>query len=82
MILGPLLARIRENLRGHVELDEHAGALVGLLVELCGEERGAIAAARGRLHVVRDDHDRERLLELAHQVLDARRVPQPGPIEG
>ena len=43
-----------------------------LRVELGGEERGAVADARGLLHVVRDDHDREPALELAHQLLDPR----------
>ena len=43
-----------------------------LVVDLGGEERGAVGDARGLLHVVRDDDDREVALELLHEVLDAR----------
>ena len=42
------------------------------VVDLGGEERGAVGRARGLLHVVGDDHDRELALELLHEVLDAR----------
>ena len=36
------------------------------------EERGLVRDAAGLLHVVRDDDDGVAILELAHQVLDAR----------
>ena len=36
-------------------------------------ERGAVGHARGLLHVVRDDHDRDALLELVDQLLDLQR---------
>src|SRR3569623_647486 len=71
VVLGPGIARVREDLCGHVILDELAVALARV-VELRGEERGAVARACRLLHVVRHDHDRVLLLELAHQLLDPR----------
>ena len=43
-----------------------------VLAHLDAEERGHVGDACSLLHVVRDDHDRVVVLELVHQVLDAR----------
>src|SRR5919201_781848 len=68
VVLRPLVGRSREDLRGLVVLDQHAGpATVGLLQ---AEERRAVGDARRLLHVVRDDDDRVVALELVHQLLD------------
>src|SRR5438094_405117 len=72
VVLGSLVGWIREHLGRRIILDEHARPLIGSSVEPGGEERGAIADARGLLHVVRDDHDREPRLQRPHQLLDPR----------
>ena len=68
--LGPGIGGVGEDLLGVVELDDPAGAVLLVLVELDGEERGLVRHPRGLLHVVRDDHDRVLLLDVDHQVLD------------
>src|SRR5688500_13102401 len=73
VVLGPLVARVREDLLRAVELDEHPRAGVARLVHLRGEERRHVAHPGGLLHVVGDDHDRVLVLDLVHQVLDAGR---------
>src|SRR4051794_40466163 len=71
VVLGALVARVREHLLGVVVLDEHAGPGVADLVHLGGEERAAVAHAGRLLHVVGDDHDRVLGLDLVHEILDA-----------
>src|SRR5215470_17381307 len=71
--LGPVVARVLEELGGPVVLDERARAGVALGIDEYREERGAVADPRGLLHVVRDDHDRELRPDLLHQVLDGAR---------
>src|SRR5689334_13258250 len=69
VILGGLLVRVGEDLLGVVDLDQPAGLTGGLKVE----ERGLIAYPGGLLHVVRDDDDREFLLQFGDEVLDRQR---------
>src|SRR4029450_7069916 len=57
VVLAALVARLREDLRPLVVLDEDASA-VAVGPDLHREERGHVGDARGLLHVVRDDHDR------------------------
>src|SRR3954471_16077113 len=69
VVLRALLARVREDLRGLVHLDQ--APRLADAVEI--EEPGAVAHPRRLLHVVGDDHDRVLILELAYQVLDCQR---------
>ncbi|OEI67459.1 Uncharacterized protein Cus16_2894 [Curtobacterium sp. ER1/6] len=69
VVLGRLHRRVREHRRRVVELDELARCAGARDVE----EGGLVADARRLLHVVRDDDDREVLLELLDQVLDGER---------
>src|SRR6266545_3743298 len=71
VILGALVRRRGEELRGLVVLDEHARAAG--VVHLEAEERGPVGHARRLLHVVGNDHDRVVPLEVVHQLLDACR---------
>src|SRR5918998_745426 len=73
VILGALVHGIGEEPIGRRVLDHVTGAVLGLGVKLDREEGGHLGDARGLLHVVGDDHDRVELLELEHEVLDARR---------
>src|SRR5687768_9005069 len=70
--LRALVARIGEDLLGGVVLDEPARATVALGRHLGREERGAVADAGRLLHVVGHDDDRVPVLDLLHQLLDAR----------
>src|SRR4051794_36242839 len=63
------VGRVREDLLGVVELDDPPRTVL-LVIQLDREERRLVRHARRLLHVVRDDHDRELLLELEHEVLD------------
>src|SRR5687768_2081364 len=58
------VARVGEDLLGVVELDDTAGAVLLVRVELDREEGGLVRYARRLLHVVRDDHDRILLLQV------------------
>src|SRR4029453_7215194 len=71
VVLGPLVRRAGEDGLGAVELDQQAGAAVRLGVDLGRVEGGGVGDAGGLLHVVGHDHDRELVLDLLHQVLDA-----------
>src|SRR4051812_1905320 len=73
VVLGARVARRREHDLGAVVLDEQAGAGVALRVDLRREERARVADPGGLLHVVGHDHDRVRVLDLPHQLLDAAR---------
>ena len=53
--------------------DVEPDAMLLVVVELDDQERGHIRDARGLLHVVRDDHERVILLEVAHQLLELLR---------
>src|SRR3954471_20379103 len=69
VVLGGLLRRVGEDLLGVVDFDQPAGLARRLQVE----ERGLVADAGSLLHVVRDDHDREVLLQLGDEVFDRER---------
>src|SRR5215210_1933116 len=71
VLLGALIVRGGEDLVGGGVLDELADPLGLVRPQVDGEERGAVRDAGRLLHVVRDDHDREVLLELEHELLDA-----------
>src|SRR4029453_14720434 len=71
VVLGPLVRRAGEDGLGAVELDQQAGTAVRLGVDLGRVEGGGVGDAGGLLHVVGHDHDRELVLDLLHQVLDA-----------
>src|SRR3974390_723620 len=71
--LGAVVLRVLEDLLGPAVLDEHTRAGVALLVAEHRVEGGAVADARGLLHVVRDDDDGVPGLDLFHQVLDGAR---------
>src|SRR4051812_47375826 len=62
--LCPRVGRVREDLLSVVELDHPPRAVVLVLVQLDGEERGLVGHAGRLLHVVSDDDDRVLLLEL------------------
>src|SRR3954453_4038315 len=66
VVLRALLARVREDLRSLVHLDQTPGLAHAVEVE----EAGPVAHPRRLLHVVGDDHDRVLVLQLADQVLD------------
>src|SRR5262249_34215786 len=70
-VLGPLFARVGEDLLGLVILDQTPEP-DPLLVHLSGEEGRLMAHPSRLLHVVRDDHDRVVRGQLVHQVLDLR----------
>src|SRR4051812_40866547 len=63
VLLGPRVRRRGEDGLGRGVLDELAGE----------EERGRVGHARGLLHVLRDDDDREARLEVVDELLDAQR---------
>src|SRR3954451_25140814 len=63
VLLGAGVARVGEDLVGLGELDQLAGE----------HERRLVGHARGLLHVVRHDHDRELALELVDELLDLQR---------
>src|SRR6266513_3408386 len=63
VVLGPLVARVREERARHTELDQLAQE---------HEARGVGHAGR-LLHVVGHDDDRVAVLQLEHQLLDLRR---------
>src|SRR3954451_5413785 len=69
--LGAGIRRRGEQLLGDVELDQATDPEAGV-VDVRSEEPGAIRHPGSLLHVVGDDDDGELLLELLHQVLDAR----------
>src|SRR5215218_8385609 len=71
VLLGPLIVRRGEDLVGGGVLDELADPLGLVRAQVDREERGAVRHAGRLLHVVGDDHDREVLLELEHELLDA-----------
>src|SRR3954469_17589509 len=73
VVLRPGVRRVGEDLLGLVELDETPGAPVTLLGHLGGVEGRTVTDPGGLLHVVGHDHDREAVLELSHQSLDAGR---------
>src|SRR3990172_2919176 len=60
VVLGARIARLGEQRVGRRVLDELAQV----------EEGGHVGDARGLLHVVGDDHDREPLGELVDELLD------------
>src|SRR5437762_1845401 len=63
VVLGPLVARVREERARHAELDE-----------LAQEHEARVVGHAGRLlHVVSHDDDRVAVLQLEHQLLDLRR---------
>src|SRR5829696_50956 len=68
--LGALVGRVGEDLLGVVVLDDPAGPVLLVGVQLDGEEGGHVRHPRGLLHVVCDDDDRVVLFQLEHQVLD------------
>src|ERR1041385_1493392 len=63
VIFRAFLRGVREDPRGRAELDQFTDV----------EERRVIGDARGLLHVVRDDDDREILFQLENQFLDPAR---------
>src|SRR6185312_5706876 len=63
VVLGPLVARVREDLVRRSKFDKFA-------VE---HECGAVRDPGGLLHVVGDDRDRVARLQLTDQLLDAER---------
>src|SRR5581483_12265077 len=63
VVLRPLVSRVREHGLGLPELDQLAEQ----------EEAGRFGDARGLLHVVGHDHDRQVTLQLENQLLDPRR---------
>src|SRR3954471_4337776 len=63
VVLGASVVGVGEELVRVRELDQLPGQ----------HEGGLVGHARGLLHVVRDDHDREALLELEHELLDLQR---------
>src|SRR6185295_9666235 len=69
VILGLLLARVREDLLRRVDFHE----VPGLSAALDVKEAGHVAGSCSLLHVVGDHHDRVLGLELSHQVLDRER---------
>src|SRR5689334_18553279 len=69
VVLSLLLRGIGEDLLSRVDLDE----VTGLARALDVEERGHVAGAARLLHIVRHDHDRVVLFQLADQVLDRER---------
>src|SRR5687767_9922308 len=73
VLLGALVAGLREDLARVVVLHEAADAPALRGVEVHREERRAVGDARRLLHVVRDDDDRVELLEPQHEVLDRAR---------
>src|SRR5215212_5427456 len=67
VLLGPRILRVGEDLVGLAVLDQAAGS------SLAEHERRVVRHARRLLHVVRDDHDRETVLELLDELLDLQR---------
>src|SRR3546814_16411968 len=73
VVLGALILRLLEDLRGRSVFHEHTGTVTGRVIGEGGEEGGPVGDARSLLHVVSDDDDRVLAPQVMHEILDAHR---------